>query len=158
MSKVSEDKDKSKDDDKLSTVEDMPLAKLESGDEPQPLSLIEDEALLGVYGEILTNLRDDREQVAELLDTFANMVVNDGDSSTSSKEALVNLAKTKIDASDRMAKIADLMTRVKLKQPDTFKPYMKKEGYDQGGPTINIYDNSGMNKRALMEAIQKEKK
>lgn len=167
MSKVREDKDESskdledtqseemvvKDDD------DMPLAKLDKeDDEPKGLSLIEDETLLGVYGEILTNLREDREQVSELLDTFANMVVNDGDSSTASKEALVNLAKTKIDASDRMAKIADLMTRVKLKQPDTFKPYMKKEGYDGSGPTINIYDNSGVNKRALMEAIQKEKK
>lgn len=134
----------------------LPMAQEEQPPQGE-LSIISDEALLGVYQEIMSNLRDDREQVADLLDTFANMVVNDGDSSTASKEALVNLAKTKIETSDKMAKIADLMTRIKLKQPDTFKPYMKKEGYDGRGPTINIYDGTGLNKRSLMEAIQREK-
>lgn len=124
--------------------------------EQQELSLIKDEVLLGIYGEIMDNLREDRDQASDLSDTFSNMVVNDGDSSTSSKEALVNLVKAKIDASDKMAKIADLMTRIKLKQPDTFKPYMKKEGYDNGAQTINIYDSGGFNKRSLMESIQNE--
>lgn len=123
----------------------------------QELSIISDEALLGVYGEIMDNLRDDRNQVAGLVDTFSNMVLNDGDSSTASKEALVNLLKTKIETSDRMAKIADLMTRVKLKQPDTFQPWMGK-GKEKGGNTINIYDSSGINRKSLMERIQKEKK
>lgn len=123
----------------------------------QELSIISDEALLGVYGEIMDNLRDDRNQVSGLVDTFSNMVLNDGDSSTASKEALVNLLKTKIETSDRMAKIADLMTRVKLKQPDTFQPWMGK-GKEKGGNTINIYDSSGINRKSLMERIQKEKK
>jgi hypothetical protein len=112
---------------------------------------------LGVYGEIMDNLRDDRNQVSGLVDTFSNMVLNDGDSSTASKEALVNLLKTKIETSDRMAKIADLMTRVKLKQPDTFQPWMGK-GKEKGGNTINIYDSSGINRKSLMEKIQREKK
>jgi hypothetical protein len=123
----------------------------------QEASIISDEALLGVYGEIMDNLRDDRNQVSGLVDTFSNMVLNDGDSSTASKEALVNLLKTKIETSDRMAKIADLMTRVKLKQPDTFQPWMAK-GKEKGGNTINIYDSSGINRKSLMERIQKEKK
>jgi anthranilate phosphoribosyltransferase len=84
------------------------------------------------------------------------MVLNDGDSSTASKEALVNLLKTKIETSDRMSKIADLMTRIKLKQPDTYQPWMGK-GKDKGGNTINIYDSSGVNRKSLMERIQKEK-
>jgi hypothetical protein len=121
------------------------------------MSIVSDEALLGVYGEIMDNLRSDREQVSELLDTFSNMVLNDGDSSTASKEALVNLLKTKIEASDRMTKIADLMTRIKLKQPDTYQPWMGK-GKDKGGNTINIYDSSGINRKSLIERIQKEKK
>lgn len=120
------------------------------------LSIVSDEALVGVYEEILDNLRSDRDQVSGLVDTFSNMVLNDGDASTSSKEALVNLVKTKIDATDRMAKIADLMTRVKLKQPDTFQPWMAK-GKDKGGNTINIYDSSGMDRKSLMEKIQKGK-
>lgn len=120
------------------------------------LSIISDDALVGVYTEILDNLRSDRDQVSGLVDTFSNMVLNEGDASTSSKEALVNLMKTKIDAADRMAKIADLMTRVKLKQPDTFQPWMAK-GKEKGGNTINIYDSSGLNRKSLMEKIQKGK-
>jgi anthranilate phosphoribosyltransferase len=120
------------------------------------MSIVSDEALLGVYGEIMDNLRQDRGQVSELVDTFSNMVLNDGDSSTASKEALVNLLKTKIETSDRMSKIADLMTRIKLKQPDTYQPWMGK-GKDKGGNTINIYDSSGVNRKSLMERIQKEK-
>lgn len=118
------------------------------------LSLVSDEALIGVYEEILDNLRSDRDQVSGLVDTFSNMVLNDGDASTSSKEALVNLVKTKIDATDRMTRIADLMTRIKLKQPDTFQPWMNK-GKEKGGNTINIYDSSGLNRKSLMERIQK---
>lgn len=122
----------------------------------QNMSLISDESLLGVYGEIMDNLRNDREQVSGLVDTFSNMVLNDGDSSTASKEALVNLVKTKMEASDKMAKIADLMTRIKLKQPDTYQPWMG--GKKEGGNTINIYDSSGVNRKSLMERIQKEKR
>ena len=124
-------------------------------DKKEELSLISDENLLNVYDEIMNNLRSDREQVSDLVNTFCNMVVNDGDSSTSSKEALVNLIKTKIEASDKMSRIADLMTRIKLKQPDTFQPWMNKN--KESGNTINIYDASGINRKSLMEKIQKEK-
>lgn len=124
-------------------------------EEDKNLSLITDENLLSVYTEIMNNFRCDREQVSDLVDTFSNMVINDGDCSTSSKEALVNLIKTKIETSDRMSKIADLMTRIKLKQPDTFQPYMNKK---ESGNTINIYDSSGVNRKSLMEKIQKENK
>lgn len=134
-----------------------PDAALVGKEQTQELSIISDESLLGVYGEIMDNLRDDRSQVSTLVDTFSNMVLNDGDSSTASKEALVNLLKTKIEASDKMAKIADLMTRIKLKQPDTYQPWMGK-GKEKGGNTINIYDSSGINRKSLMEKIQKEKR
>lgn len=121
----------------------------------EELSIVSDENLLGIYQEIMLNLRGDRDQISDLVNTFSNMVINDGDSSTSSKEALVNLIKTKIDATDKMTKIADLMTRIKLKQPDTYQPWMgkKKESVN----TINIYDSSGINRKSLLEKIQKEK-
>lgn len=131
----------------------IPVNKPEKKDE---LSIISDDNLLGIYDEIMTNLRSDRDQVSDLVNTFSNMVINDGDSSTSSKEALVNLIKTKIDATDKMSRIADLMTRIKLKQPDTFQPWMNKN--KESGNTINIYDASGVNRKSLMEKIQKEKK
>ena len=104
----------------------------------------------------MENLRDDRSQVSNLVDTFSNMVLNDGDSSTASKEALVNLLKTRIETSEKMTRIADLMTRIKLKQPDTYQPWMGK-GKEKGN-TINIYDASGINRKSLMERIQKERK
>lgn len=132
------------------------IIKINNTEKKEELSIISDENLLGVYDEIMNNLRSDRDQLSELVNTFSNMVVNDGDSSTSSKEALVNLIKTKIDASDKMSKIADLMTRIKLKQPDTFQPWMNKN--KESGNTINIYDASGVNRKSLMEKIQKEKK
>lgn len=120
----------------------------------EELCIVSDENLLGVYKEIMNNLRDDRNQVADLVNTFSNMVVNDGDSSTSSKEALVNLIKTKIEASDKMSKIADLMTRVKLRQPDTFPAYLNK---NKEGNVINIYDSAGANRRSLLDRAKKEK-
>lgn len=132
------------------------IIKINNTEKKEELSIISDENLIGVYDEIMNNLRSDREQVSELVNTFSNMVINDGDSSTSSKEALVNLIKTKIEASDKMSRIADLMTRIKLKQPDTFQPWMNKN--KESGNTINIYDASGVNRKSLMEKIQKEKK
>jgi len=125
-------------------------------DASKDMSIISDESLVGVYGEIMDNLRDDRNRASELVDTFSNMVLNDGDSSSASKEALVNLLKTRIEASDKMTRIADLMTRIKLKQPDTYQPWMGK-GKDKSGNTINIYDSSGINRKSLIEQIQKEK-
>lgn len=86
--------------------------------------IIKDEALVGIYTEILENVREDRKQADELLTNFLDMVLNDGESSSASKEAIVNLMKIKVDQSDKMSKIADLMTRIKLKDKDTFPRYL----------------------------------
>lgn len=91
-------------------------------DETDPI--VGDEELLGLYGEILENCRKDRENVDEILMNFVDMVMNEGDASSASKEAVVNLLKIKTDTSDKMAKVADLMTRIKLKEKDTFPRYL----------------------------------
>ena len=113
--------------------------------------LISDETVVTVYEEILNNLRTDRIEVDEYLNNFADMVFNGGDSTTSSKEALINLIKVKSDTADKMSKIADLMTRVKLKERDTFPRYLAASQNN----TINIGDGA---KRALLEAINKAQK
>lgn len=115
-------------------------------------NLVSDEVLLGIYGEILENLRDDRSEAETLLGQFAEMVINSGDASSASKEALVSLVKAKIDASDKMSKIADLMTRVKLKEKDTFPRYLAAKQSN----TINI--GSGGEKKQLIQAINKKLK
>lgn len=114
--------------------------------------LVTDDMLLGLYGEIMEDIRDDRKMYDELLTNFAEMVFNEGDGSNASKEALVNLAKAKGDCPDRMAKIADLMTRIKLKERNTMSDWQKAK-YN----TVNIIDNSGTTRRELIEKINKTK-
>jgi len=89
--------------------------------------IVGDEVLMGLYDEILENARNDRDQSDDLLANFVNMVLNDGESSSASKEAIVNLMKVKSDISDKMTKIADLMTRIKLKERDTFPRYLASQ-------------------------------
>lgn len=112
-------------------------------------NLVSDEVLMGVYGEVLNNLRDDRSQIDTFLNEFAEMVINSGDASSASKEALVNLMKAKVEASDKMSRIADLMTRVKLKERDTFPRYLSAQQKN----TINI---GGGEKKQLIQAINKK--
>lgn len=109
--------------DELALAEMMPKMPV-SLPEQQDTCIIEDQVLLGLYDEILNDCRHDRKSIDELLISFINMVMNDGDSSSASKEAIVNLVKIKSEVADKMAKIADLETRIKLKSPDTYKPYL----------------------------------
>jgi hypothetical protein len=119
-------------------------------------ALISDQHYLTVLDEIMNNIRDDRKQVDDFLSTFANMVINDGDATTSSKEAMVNLVKTKVDLQDKMLKAADLMTRLKLKNT-----------YAYSGPHLNALqqnninigtDNTTFNRKELIRAINQAKK
>ena len=70
--------------------------------EQKETSLISDSQYLDVLGEILSNIREDRKQVSDYIDNFAEMVINEGDATTSTKEALVNLVKVKTDLQDKM--------------------------------------------------------
>jgi ABC-type transporter Mla subunit MlaD len=115
-------------------------------------SLIEDEVLLGIYNEIIANLKDDRHQIDECFIQFKDMVLNGGDSSTSSKEALVNLLKIKTETTDKMSKIADLMTRIKLKSSDTYKPYLTAK--QSNVTNINVSNS----KRQLLKSIEQAAK
>lgn len=110
--------------------------------------IVEDGVLLGLYDEIIVNCRVDREKVDEIQNKFEDMVINDGDASSASKEALVNLMKIKTDINDKMAKVADLMTRVKLRDRDTFKPYLAVSGKP----------NAVSNKKAIISAIQEKRR
>lgn len=93
-------------------------------EQPPEEQIIENDDLLGIYNEILENCRNDRENADEILVNFVDMVMNEGDASSASKEAIVNLLKIKSDTADKMSKVADLMTRIKLKERDTFPRYL----------------------------------
>lgn len=112
--------------------------------------IVEDEVLLGVYDEILQNCRKDRESIEEVLANFLDMVFNDGDSTSATKEGIVNLMKVKSDISDKMSKVADLMTRIKLKSKDTYKPYLNAHQHN------NIKIESS--RRELIKRLENKKR
>lgn len=119
----------------------------------KPEELISDDLLMGVYGEILETNKKDRQEIDDILANFIEMVINEGDASTSSKEALVSLMKLKTDMTDKDIKIADLMTRIKLKEKNTMQDWQKSKSN-----TINIIDQGGTTKRSLIEALEKGKR
>ena len=117
--------------------------------------LIPDEEYLGILSDILSNIKEDRKQVSDYIDNFAEMVINDGDATTSTKEALVNLVKIKTDLQDKMLKAADLMTRLKIKNT-----------YAHSGPHLNALQQNNFNvgsdtdfsRKELIKAINQAKK
>lgn len=108
---------------------------------------ITDSDLQVLYGEILDDLRSDRKEIDILLNNFVEMVMNEGDSSSSSKEAVVNLVKVKSDIADKKAKIADLMTTLRLKDKSISKLTANQTNH------IHITD-----KRSILETLNKSKK
>lgn len=119
-------------------------------------ALISDSQYLGVLDEIMNNIREDRKQVSDYIDNIADMVINDGDATTSSKEALVNFVKIKTDLSDKMLKAADLMTRLKLKNTYAYSgPHlnaMQQNNFNIGG------ESTDFNRKELIRAINNAKK
>lgn len=118
--------------------------------------LITDQQYLGVLTEIIDNIREDRKQVSDYIDNMADMVINDGDATTSSKEALVNLVKIKTDLQDKMLKAADLMTRLKLKNTYAYSGAhlnaMQQNNYNFSADTTDF------SRRELIKAINQAKK
>lgn len=115
--------------------------------------IIPDVKLVGLYDEILENVRKDRSEIDSMITSFSDMVFNDGDATSSTKEALVNLIKIKLDTSDKMSKIADLMTRVR--GTNTFPKYLASNQNN----TINIQKKlTPAEKRALLEGENKKQK
>jgi hypothetical protein len=134
----------------------FPHTNMNASTPAQPVNqdaLISDSQYLILLNEILSNIRDDRKQVSDYLDGFADMVINEGDATTSSKETLVNLVKTKVDLQDKMLKVADLMTRLKLKNT-----------YAYSGPHLNdtqnnfSSDSTNFSRKELIKAINNAKK
>lgn len=113
--------------------------------------IVESEKLLGLYEEIVQNCRLDREKVDKIQANFEDMVINEGDATNSSKEALVNLMKIKTDINDKLSKVADLMTRVHLKEKDTFPRYLA--AHQHNNVTIET-----SNKRDILKNLQQQKR
>lgn len=79
--------------------------------------IVSDDKLVGLCDEILNDVAVQYTNVEELSNDFKNMVINEGDASASSKEALINLEKLKAELLDRKTRIAELFTKLKLSRP-----------------------------------------
>jgi hypothetical protein len=112
--------------------------------------IISDEKLLNLYDEIVQNCREDRQKVNEIQSNFEEMVLNEGDATSASKEALVNLMKIKTDINDKLSKIADFQTRLKMKEKNTFPAYLAQhntnvtfENFDKRDILKSLHQNKG---------------
>lgn len=118
--------------------------------------LIPDDQYLSYLQEIMGEIRDDRQQVSDYVDNFADMIINNGDASTSSKEAFVNLVKIKTDLQDKALKVADLMTRLKMKNTYAYSgPHLN--AMQQNNINIGV-DNGDFNRKELIRVINQAKK
>lgn len=119
-------------------------------DQQKEKVLVEDEFLLTLYREILAELREDRFEIDQLLSNFVEMVINGGDSSSASKEALVNLMKMKNDTADKKTRIADLLTGMRFREKSQIA---KQASITNQTNNINIAD-----RRTFLAALDKYNK
>jgi hypothetical protein len=117
---------------------------------PREECIIDDKELTDLYDEVLDNSRSDRKKIDEVLENFIDMVMNDGESSSASKEAIVNLLKIRSETNDKMAKIAELKARHKLKEKDTFPRYLAAQQNNKV-----VIQNSG--RRDFLKILNKVK-
>ena len=104
------------------------------------------------YGEIMSNLREDREQAQTVYEIFAEMVVNEGDPSAASKEAMISALKLRHDANDKSLKLLDLCTRMWLKDKNTsteIYAYQQNNKYEGAKP-------QAMKVRDLIQNVEQE--
>ena len=108
-------------------------------------NLIEGDRMLTVFEEALDSIRSSQQEIDEVLTPLKDMLLNDGDSTTSTKEAVVNLLKIKSDTTDKMAKIADLMARIYMKETNTFPRYL----------AAHQTNNININKKEVLSTAEK---
>lgn len=87
--------------------------------------LISDDKVASYYEEAIKTIKEDREEASEKFDLMFDEIINGGDATTSSKEMATNFFNKKVDATDKMIKILDLWTRIKLKEKNTMPDYLK---------------------------------
>lgn len=78
-------------------------------------SLIADKLVMQLATNLLEEVESDKYDIEEIRDRFKDLIFNEGDSSSSSKEAITNLTKLKIDQTDKKIKLLELINKTKDK-------------------------------------------
>lgn len=84
-------------------------------DAEQEVPIFDNDEIRQMHFHILENIKNDSENLDTVINYFHEVVVDNGDASNSSKEALVNLIKIKTDLNDQMTKIYSEMLKTKNK-------------------------------------------
>lgn len=114
--------------------------------------LVTNEKLASTLDKALNNSQDDRQEISGILEKFLDMVLNEGDATSASKEAVVNLVKAKSEVNDQIIKILELMSRIKLKER-MIDPAMNRAIHAQQN---NIYLNKAEDEtNILLQEIEK---
>jgi hypothetical protein len=119
----------------------------------EEIVLVQNEQMIDLYNEILGQCREDRKDADGAFKTFLDMVVNDGDATSSSKEAMVQLLRVRVEATDKMTKVMDLLMRYVLKERDTFPKFLS---VNQENNITNNTKTTKTNRRSLLEKLAKE--
>lgn len=101
--------------------------------------LISDEKITNYYEKAIQCIEEDRLEADGRYMEFADMVINGGDPSSATKEAMVNLLKIKNDGVNQMIKILDLWTRLKMKDKSTnsqIYAYQQNNKYEVSTPNV----------------------
>lgn len=112
--------------------------------------IVKAEQITTLNTEILGEIRDDRQEVSDIIKNFMEMVINEGDSTQASKEALVNLLKIKSEISDKKTRVMDLMLRAFQKDrsmPTNFAAMQHNE-----------YKIDNSSKRSLLKSLEDKEK
>ena len=126
----------------------MNLSQQQNQKEENPL--VTNDQMIDMYKKIFDYIEDDRKVSDEVFRTLLDMSVNDGDASSSTKEVMAQVLKLKMDSTDKMTKIYDLLMRYILKERDTFPRYLAQN-------QENKIIFKGDSKRAFLERVEKAK-
>jgi acyl-CoA thioesterase len=112
--------------------------------------LVTNDEMVDMYKKIINHCEEDRSEANELFQALKDMVINDGDASHSTKEAMIQSLRIRCEASDKETKVMDLLMRYILKDRDTFPRYLAANQEN------NIIFKSG-SKRSFLEKLEKQK-
>lgn len=112
------------------------------------IEIVKAEMIIDYTKEIIDDIRDDRNQVGELLDNFTDMVMNEGDHNQASKEAIVNLMKIKSEIADKKTRVLDLAFRAFMKD--------KTNNYAFHANQHNEFKITNSSKRNLLKALEED--
>lgn len=112
--------------------------------------LVTNEEMVDMYKKIINHCEEDRQEANSLFQDLKDMVINDGDASHSTKEAMIQAFRIRCESTDKETKVMDLLMRYILKDRDTFPRYLAANQEN------NIIFKGG-SKRSFLEKLEKQK-